>query len=83
MVEILRSGYKTRISVNANVVRKNQATGAREPALTIKHKGNTFKATEAQINGASRIVYSHDEPLPCGARVWIETLAEVVLDPKA
>ena len=30
-----------------------------------------------QINGASTVVYQPDNPLSCGARVWIETKAEV------
>jgi len=27
--------------------------------------------------GKSEVVYSHDKPLKCGARIWIETTAPV------
>lgn len=32
---------------------------------------------EVLVHGPSRIVYAPDNPLACGARVWIETQAEV------
>lgn len=69
---------KTIIHVNQHVIRSNLKTGANAPALTVKcGKSNTY-AHEAIINGPSRIVHSPDKPLSCGARVWIETEAEVV-----
>ena len=45
--------------------------------LTVKtYKDNRY-AHEVEIKGDSRIVYSPDKPLSCGAHVWIETQAEV------
>ena len=35
---------------------------------------------EVEILGESKVVYSPDKPLSCGARVWIETNAEVKID---
>ena len=32
---------------------------------------------EVEIHGPSRVIYSPDKPLSCGARVWIETKSEV------
>ena len=32
---------------------------------------------KVEILGPSKVVYSPDKPLSCGARVWIETEAEV------
>ena len=70
---------KTIVHVNQHVVRSNTKTGAREPVLTVKtYKSNTY-ANEVQINGPSKVVYSPDKPLSCGARVWIETESEVVV----
>jgi len=70
---------KTIVHVNQHVVRSNTKTGAKEPVLTVKtYKSNTY-ANEVQINGPSKVVYSPDKPLPCGARVWIETESEVVV----
>ena len=69
---------KKKIHVNQHVIRSNYKTGERKPCLTVKtYKTNTY-ANEVEIKGASKVIYSPDKPLPCGARVWIETDAEVV-----
>jgi hypothetical protein len=40
--------------------------------ITVKtYKSNNY-AHEVHINGKSKIVYSPDKPLSCGAKVWIE-----------
>ena len=53
-------------------IRSNLKTGAREPVVTVKtYKENRY-AQEVIIHGPSRVVYSPDKPLSCGARVWIE-----------
>lgn len=70
----------TRIHVNQHVIRRNNKTGEREPCLTIKQgKRNTY-AHSVEIGGPSRVVYSPDHPLSCGARVWIETESDVTTD---
>jgi hypothetical protein len=69
---------KKRIHVNQHKIRSNQKTGNREAVLTVKtYKSNDY-CHEAIIDGPCRVVYSPDKPLSCGARVWIETDAEVV-----
>jgi len=69
---------KTIIHVNQHVIRDNGKSGKRERAITIKtYKSNTY-AHEVEIKGPSKVVYSPDKPLSCGAKVWIETQAEVV-----
>jgi hypothetical protein len=68
---------KTIVHVNQHAVKRNAKTGSREPVLTVKtYKSNTY-AHEVSIDGPSLVVYSPDNPLPCGARVWIETQAKV------
>jgi len=48
--------------------------------ITVKtSKTNTY-GHEVEILGESKVVYSPDKPLSCGARVWIETNAEVKID---
>jgi hypothetical protein len=67
------------IHVNQHAVKANTASGANEPVITVKtYKSNDY-AHEVEINGPCRVVYSPDKPLSCGARVWIETEAEVFL----
>ena len=68
---------KTIIHVNQHAIRRNIKAETREPVLTVKtYKLNTY-AHEVAIKGDSKIVYSPDKPLSCGARVWIETESEV------
>ena len=61
-------------------IRANKKHGTKEPVITVKtSKTNTY-AHEVEILGESKVVYSPDKPLSCGARVWIETDAEVKVD---
>lgn len=74
---------KTIIHVNQHIIKANTRTGDRCPALTVKTYKENRKATEADIldsdgNVVATIVYRPDNPLSCGARVWIETHGEVV-----
>jgi len=71
---------KTIIHVNQHVVKANTKTGANDPVLTVKtYKDNQY-AHEVVIHGPSKVIYSADKPLSCGARVWMETesLVEIV-----
>ena len=68
---------KTIVHVNQHAIRRNIKAEEREPVLTVKtYKSNTY-AHEVAIDGPSKIVYSPDKPLSCGARVWIETESNV------
>ena len=68
---------KTIIHVNQHVIKANAKNGTQEPVLTIKtYKTNTY-AHEVAIKGDSKVVYSPNKPLSCGAKVWIETNAQV------
>jgi hypothetical protein len=70
---------KTIIHVNQHVVKANAKNGTNDPVLTVKtYKDNKY-AHEVEIKGESKVVYSADKPLSCGARVWIETQAEVII----
>ncbi len=70
---------KKRIHVNMHVIRRNNKTGEREPPLTCKTSKSNEYAYEIDIEGPCRVIYSPDKPLPCGARVYIETDSDVVL----
>lgn len=70
----------TRVHVNQHVIRRNKATGEREPPITVKRGRTNTRAHSVAILGESRVVYRPDNPLSCGARLWIETHAEVVCD---
>lgn len=70
-----------RIHVNQHHIKAN-AKGADPalPTLTVKTSKYNFKGDDVAIKGPSRVIYSPDKPLPCGAKVWIETTARVVVD---
>jgi len=74
---------KSIIHVNNHVIKRNAKTGEREPTLTVKQGRKNTYAHSVEILGPSRVVYSPDKPLNCGATVWIETTAEVVLNTDA
>ena len=72
---------KKRIHVNQHVIKANAKNGTHKPVLTIKtYKGNTY-AHSIRIEGPSTLVYRPDRPLSCGARVWLETDSDVVINP--
>ena len=67
----------TRIHVNQQVIRANKTNGTDDPVLTVKRGNSNQYAHEVAIDGPSRVVYSPDSPLHCGARCWVETEASV------
>ena len=70
---------KTRIHVNQHVLKKNSKTGQRNSVFTVKtYKSNEY-SNKVSILGPSKVVYSPDRPLSCGAKAWIETNSEVIL----
>ena len=70
---------KTMIHVNQHVIKSNRKNGTLDPVLTVKtYKDNRY-AHEVLIKGDSKVVYSPDKPLSCGAHVWIETQGKVVV----
>jgi len=70
---------KTRIHVNQHNIRAN-AKGADLPVLTVKTYKENIKCNEVIVHGDSKIIYSPDKPLSCGAKVWIETEASVTIN---
>ena len=71
---------KKRIHINQHKIRANTKHGTNEPVVTVKtYKSNDY-GHEVYIHGESKVVYSPNKPLSCGARVWIETDAEVTIN---
>jgi hypothetical protein len=66
-----------KIHVNQHNIKAN-IKGANLPVITIKGEdGSNLYCHEVEILGPSRVVYGADNPLNCGARVWVETEAEI------
>ena len=70
---------RKRIHINQHKIRSNKKHGLNEPVITVKTSKSNDYAHEVEINGPSKVIYSPDKPLSCGAKVWIETDAEVTL----
>jgi|TARA_B100000085_G_scaffold267051_1_gene276266 hypothetical protein len=70
-----------RIHINQHKIRSNKKNGLNEPVITVKTSKSNSYGHEVHVDGPSKIIYSPDRPLSCGARVWIETEKTVhVLD---
>lgn len=68
---------KTIIHVNQHAIRANKKNGTKNPVITVKtYKSNDY-CQEVEIDGPSKVVYSPDKPLSCGAWVWIVTESPV------
>jgi hypothetical protein len=73
---------KTIIHVNQHKIKANAKNGTKYAVLTCKtYKTNNY-SNEVIIYGqdgleAARVVYRADDPLSCGARVWIETTNKI------
>lgn len=70
---------KKRIHINQHKIRANKKNGTNDPVITVKtYKSNEY-GHQVNILGESKVVYSPNKPLSCGARVWIETECEVII----
>ena len=69
---------KTRIHVNQHKIRSNMKHGTNDPVITVKTSKSNIYTHEVDIKGPSKVIYSPDKPLSCGAKVWIETESDVV-----
>ena len=73
----MNKNIKKKIHVNQHKIRSNKKHNLNEPVITVKTSKSNDYGHEVEILGPSKIVYSPDKPLSCGARVWIETEADV------
>jgi len=68
------------IHINKQVIAQNRKNGTNNPPITVKtYKSNDY-CHEVEILGPSKVCHSPHKPLKCGARVWIETEAEVLMN---
>ena len=67
------------IHINRNIIQKNAKRGEQEPVVRVEENGVVKYCMEVDIRGPSRMVYRPSKPRPCGAKLWIETDAEVVM----
>jgi hypothetical protein len=68
-----------RIHVNQHIIRANQRDGDKAAPISVKTYMSNVRGHRACIDGPSQLVYSPERPLSCGARLWVETEARVVV----
>lgn len=76
-----RKKKKKYISVNKHVIAHNARHGTNDPPIrvTVGKSGPGVYCWSVDIQGPSRLLYSADKPiLKCGARLVIETEADVI-----
>lgn len=68
------------IHVNRFAIERNHKLQLDDAPLIVRTYKGAVRCHRVQINGPSTLVYNEKKPLPCGARVWLETTAPVEID---
>ncbi len=76
---ILRGGLTKRIHVSQVNLRANRKDGGNRPVFTVQMSSGPLYGSKIDIRGPSELISRPERPLKCGARIWIETKAEVEL----
>lgn len=83
MANIARQDGKMKIiHINRNIIQQNEKHGRKLPVCRIDMDGKTWYGSRIEILGPSEMIYSPDKPRSCGAKLWIETQADVVIHDK-
>lgn len=75
----IRKGTIKRLHVDKHVIQANLKHGRNDPAITVQTSKGPLKAYRVDVHGPSSFIYQPNKPLSCGARLWIETHAELTL----
>ena len=62
------------VIINRNIIASNKKHGRKNAPISVR-KGRSGKPeyhSEFEFNGPARLVYKPDNPLKCGATVWLE-----------
>lgn len=76
---IIRRGLIKRIHVSQVNLRANRKDAGDRPVFTVQLSSGPLHGSKVEIRGSSQLVCRPERPLSCGARIWIETRAEVEL----
>ena len=68
------------IHINRNIIQRNNKHNIEDPVCRVEYEGGIVKyCMEVIISGPSHMIYNPKKPRPCGAKLWIETYADVEL----
>jgi len=68
------------IHVNKNIIQYNSKHKVNLPVCRITENNKTKYGRTVDILGPSKMVYNPDNPLKCGAKLWIETDSDVIIE---
>lgn len=68
------------IHVNKNIIQYNSKHKVNLPVCRVSEGNKTKYGRTVDILGPSRMVYNPDAPLRCGAKLWIETNADIIIE---
>ena len=74
---IMPAGTLKRIHVNQHIIKHNIKNKLDAPTCTVQWKGKSYVGRDIVIRGESQVKQRMQTPLSCGARIWVETTAEV------
>lgn len=74
---VLPAGPRKQLCVQPNLIRDHARFGTEGPTITVVVGEEQLAASEVEIRGESRLIQSLQEPMSTGAKVWVETTAEV------
>ena len=65
---------KAFIHINQHIIKSNSKyPESAEPPITVKTYKSNHYVNEVTIDGPATVIYRPDNPLSCGAKVWIRT----------
>jgi hypothetical protein len=68
------------IHINQHIIKRNRKHGTDDPPITVKtYKKNTY-CRSLKIDGPCELMYNPDNPLSCGAHVYIKTRSNVLME---
>lgn len=66
------SEISTKICVNSHVIKSNKKEKENEPVLRVQQGSRIDYCHEFEFFGRCRVIYRPNNPLGCGAQVWVE-----------
>jgi hypothetical protein len=71
------------IHINSNIIKSNSKHDKNDAPISIRKTKSAkvlYRCHELLINVPIKIVYDKINPLPCGAKVWIETRSKCIVE---
>lgn len=72
----------TVVHVHKPQIDRNRKNKTNHPVITVRQGSRKTYCHTAEIKGSCRVVYQPNNPLPCGAVVWIEVVPDTVVIPQ-